>query len=252
MLKNLIHQIKRRKYTIDGIGISTASQIKMKKGKIPFANENIPNYTDTALKDIFEETFNTPVKVINDVNAAALGETHFGGGSKVNDFLCVTYGTGIGGAIVRNRQVYVGENGLAGEVGHMLLYPEGRSCNCGLKGCYEQYASTTALVREAQKINKNYQDGRTIFKYLQIDTKLQKVYHQWIQNICLGLVNLIHIFNPATILLGGSIMEQPLVIHEIHKNTQACIMYSFSQVRIKQKKLGNKAGVHGPTSLHIK
>src|SRR5690625_6177439 len=91
MLKNLIHQIKRRKYKFDRIGISTAGQVDMKKGKIPFANENIPNYTDTALKDIFEETFNTPVKVINDVNATALGETNFDVVSKVNDFLCVFY-----------------------------------------------------------------------------------------------------------------------------------------------------------------
>lgn len=251
MVKNLIERIKKRKYKFDKIGISTAGQVDMETGKILYANENIPNYTDTALKDIFETTFNVPVKVINDVNAAALGEAHYGGGKHHNDFLCVTFGTGVGGAIVLNRQMYVGKNGLAGEIGHMVLYPKGRRCNCGLRGCYEQYASTTALVREAQKVEKCYKDGRTIFKYLQTDKELQKVYHQWIENVCLGLVNLIHTFNPDAILLGGGIMEQSLITNDIQRNLHHVIMDSFSNVRIQQAQLGNKAGLLGAASLHI-
>lgn len=236
---------------IDAISISTAGQVNSEEGYIIYANDNLPNYTGTRIKERLEGKFNVPVKVENDVNAAALGEKHYGAGRGFRDFLFLTFGTGIGGAIVIDSKLYRGFTGSAGEFGHMNQYPNGILCGCGKRGCYEQYGSAAALIREAAKVNPGCTNGRQLFERIQAgDRALWEVFDRWTNEVALGIAGLIHIFNPPRVILGGGIMEQDLAVRSVAEKVHQQIMNSFSGVQIVKAEFGNRAGLYGAISLH--
>lgn len=228
----------------DAIGISTAGLVDSERGIVIYANENIPNYTGTKLKEIFEEKFKVPTAVENDAFAAAIGEAHFGAGKGSKDFLCLTYGTGIGGAIVIDGSIYKGMDGIAGEFGHITTHPNGKACGCGLKGCYEQYASTRALIEVAQKYDAECTNGKVVFQKFN-DSNIVEIIDRWIDEIVIGIVTLTHIFNPSTIIMGGGIMNEDYIIDAVQKKTHQRIMDVFKNVRIYRAALGNRAGMLG-------
>lgn len=238
----IAHQFNR----FDRIGISTTGQVDSKNGIIVYVGENVPNYSGTNVRDIFMREFNVPVCVENDVNCAAIGETHFGCGKPYKDLLCVTYGTGIGGAIMINNQIYGGTKGLAGEFGHIITHPDGRLCNCGQYGCYEQYASTTALVRNAKEYRDDLTSGRIIFSEWQKgDNHIKVIVDNWIDEIVFGLVTLIHIFNPNALILGGGILGEQYISDEINRKIYDKVMKSYGDFAITRAELKNTAGLLG-------
>ena len=232
----------------DAIGISTAGQVNAKEGYIIYANENMPGYTGTKWKEMLESKFNVPVYVENDVNAAALGEGYAGVAKGKDDYLCLTFGTGVGGAIVIDGKVYHGSSGSAGEFGAMLLNINKHEKGDAFSGAYEKIGSTTALVKSAMKYREELNNGRLIFSNLD-DSKVLDIVKSWTYDVSLGLTSLIHIFNPAMVILGGGIMEQELVFNEVLKNVEDELMPSFKNVEIKRAELGNKAGLYGALSI---
>ena len=234
--------------SFDAIGISTAGQVDSVNGMIRYANENIPGYTGMNIRDILEKEFSVPVVVENDVNAAAIGESRFGAGRHMDNFLCITYGTGVGGAVILNGSLYRGSCFSAGEFGGILIHPEDRREGETFSGCYEKYASATALVDRGKQLDKSLNSGRKIFERLE-EPKVRELVDQWIDQIVYGLISLIHIFNPSGIVLGGGVMAQSYILEQVRKKTKKQIMSSFSQVTICQAQLGNQAGLLGAASL---
>lgn len=247
----VMERAKEILHTYDGfeaIGISTAGQVNSKEGYIRYANENIPGYTGTRIRDIMMAEFGVPAAVENDVNSAAIGEGQFGAGRDYDDFLCITYGTGVGGAVVMNKKIYTGSAWSAGEFGAIMVHPEDSVCGDPFRGCYEKYASTTALVARAKAYDSKLDNGRKIFERLE-DEKVKAILDSWTDEIVYGLVTVIHIFNPPCVVLGGGIMAQPYILEEVKRKTDARIMSSFRNVELKQAQLGNMAGIMGAAYL---
>lgn len=239
---------------IDRIGISASGQVNPFEGKIIYATDNIPGWTGTEIKKRIEERFSIPVAVENDVNAAALGEAYYGAAKGYDSFLCLAFGTGIGGAIVENGEIYRGSSFSAGEFGHIATHAEGLPCTCGGRGCYETYASTTALVRNVKtELGMGEVDGKVIFRYLNEGNKdVKNIVDKWLQEVVTGLASLVYIFNPGLIVLGGGIMSQTYIMEYINKNLPENIMPSFRNVKIKNAQLGNNAGILGAAHLAMR
>lgn len=230
---------------IDAIGISTAGQVDSDTGRIIYANDNIPGYTGIEIRKELEERFHVPVMVENDVNSAAMGEAVYGAGSAFEHFLCLTYGTGVGGAIIHHKELYRGSTFSAGEFGGIVTHGTRKLNGTDVfDGCYERFASTTALVNSVHRYNPDLSNGRKIFEQL-ADPNVKELIDAWIDEILIGLATVIHIFNPSCVVLGGGIMVQPYIIDVIKRKLPSHIMPSFAQVQIAPAKLGNSAGLLG-------
>ncbi len=238
---------------VDLVAVSTAGQVDYENGRIKYANDNIPNYTGTEIAKIIRGRFDIPVYVENDANCAALGEAKFGAAKGTDSCFCLTYGTGIGGGIFLNGEIYHGEALSAGEFGHLVTHPDGRRCGCGGRGCYEAYASCSALVRSIEEQIGHETNAREIFAPENFSQPLYRVsIDRWIDEIVFGLVSLVHIFNPKSIVLGGGVMNEDYVVDEVKRRVRSKIMPEFRVVEISRAKLGNRAGLTGAAYYALK
>ncbi|MDE6915339.1 MAG: ROK family protein [Lachnospiraceae bacterium] len=239
----------RQHSSFDRIGISTAGQVDPVRGQIIYANENIPGYTGTRLGELMKQEFQVPTAVENDVNAAAIGEFAFGAGKDHKNFVCLTYGTGVGGAIFSDGKLYSGSSYSAGEFGAIVTHPEDRMVEQDMfSGCYERYASATALVKRAVQLDPALDNGRKIFQRLE-EPDVRTLVDRWIMEIVYGLTTIIHMMNPECVILGGGIMEQPYVSEQLREKLYPNIMPSFRHVLIEKAALGNRAGMLGAAVL---
>lgn len=235
----------------DRIGISTAGQVDSTKGEIIFATDSIPGYTGTKIKEIIEAETGIPTAVENDVNSAAIGEAVFGAAKGCPNFICLTYGTGIGGAIFFDGKLFTGNSFSAGEFGHIVTHAGGRECTCGGKGCYETYASSSALVKSVRDKLGREMNGREIFDDFE-NPEIKKLIDEWIDEIVIGLKSLVYIFNPSLIVAGGGIMSREYITDEINKRLQAELMNSFRKVKVVKALMGNDANKLGAAYLASK
>jgi len=225
-----------------GIAVSGTGQINGMIGKVIGGNSIIPNWIGTNLVKILEEKYNLPIVLENDVNCAALGEKWIGAGKDLSNFICLTIGTGIGGGIILNNQLFRGENFVAGEFGHILIK----------KGEFEQFASTTALIRLVKERTGKTLNGKEIFDLEKKEiVEYLEVISEWIENLTDGLSSIVYCFNPANMILGGGVIGQgePL-INRIKNSLFKKIGPQFKEkLNIIQAKLGNNAGMIGASYL---
>lgn len=238
---------------IDCIGISTAGQVNSITGEIVYATDNIPHYTGVKIKEIVQKATGKPVKVENDVNSAAIGEYVMGAAKGCDNFLCLTYGTGIGGAIITDGKVFTGSSFSAGEMGHIITHTNGRKCTCGGKGCYECYASARALTNDVYEKTGEKLNGIEIFERKNFARpEIKETVDNWINEVLTGLISIIYIFNPSCIVVGGGIMNEKYITDKLNEALQNNLMASFRRVKIVKAETGNNAGMIGAAYLAMK
>ncbi len=248
------------------VGIGTPGSVNKDTGAIEFSN-NL-KFHNVPAKQMLEERLKKPVYLENDANAAALGEAVAGCGNGVKNFVAVTLGTGVGSGIIIDGKIYRGSNFCGGEMGHMVINVDGIPCNCGRKGCWEKYASATALVAqavEAMQSNKdsllwqtcdgdlNKVEGKTIFEALDLgDATAKAVVDKYLYYVAIGLANVINALQPEAVCVGGGISGQgEKILQPIRDIVKAerYSVYADKQAEILKASLGNDAGIIGAALL---
>ena len=251
---------------LSGIGIGAAGACDTAKG-IVTNSPNLPGWHDIPLRDTVQREFNVPTFMENDASVAALGEYRFGCEPDIENLIYVSVGTGIGGGIIIGGRLYTGSSGAAGELGHMTIDINGMECPCGNIGCWETLASGTALSREAVKriqagestaildhaggdIQKV--DGKSIFAAAKDGDRLaNELIEQTGRYLGAGLVNLVDIFNPQLIRIGGGLsgMGALLLDPAVEVVGQRAFKLSADAVRIETARLGTDSTALGAVAL---
>lgn len=251
---------------LSAISIGVAGISNPETGVV-FASPHLPKWHNVPLRDIIERESGKKTFLINDAKAAALGELYFGAGRGAQNFIYVTLGTGIGGGIIINRELYRGAIGTAGEIGHMTIDDEGPRCACGNKGCWEALASGSALAREAKlQIQKgtptsilDYTGGDMSKVTAQViqaaaehgDTLAKELIARTGHYLGVGLANLINIFNPELIVIGGGLanMGDMLLGPAFKVAGDRAFKETYRVVRFVLAELGENAGVIGAATF---
>lgn len=251
-----------------GIGMGTPGTVNRKNGTVIGAF-NLNWKTLQPIREQFESSTGIPFFLDNDANVAALGEQWKGAGNNETNVSFITLGTGVGGGLVTDGTLIHGAVDAAGEVGHITVEPGGYECTCGKKGCLEQYASATGIVRLARDLAKEYSeesdlktlvlsndpiDSKAIFDAAKAgDTYANFVVDRFAYYLGLALGNIANILNPSTIVLGGGVSKAGEFL--VEKVSKVVEEFTFPTIRsvtkIKIAELENDAGMIGAASLVI-
>jgi glucokinase len=273
VIDNIFHTINRAISSsnvvlsqLSGIGIAAAGIIDSKKGKVIFS-PNLPGWHEVPLGDAVHQRFNVSTYLGNDASLAALGEWRFGVKKQVANLIYVTVSTGIGGGIICDGKLYTGVLGVAGEVGHMTIDVNGPRCNCGNVGCWETLASGTALAREAVKHIKEGAstsivefaggdltrvDAKVVFEAAKQGDKLaNQLIARLGYYLGVGLANLVNIFNPELILVGGGVAKMGDLLLEpaIRVVEERAFTTSATSVQIRPALLGDDSSILGAVAF---
>ena len=249
---------------IAAVGIGAPGAIDSKNGVVArWANFN---WSNVPLAKLVEEELELPVFVLNDANAAALGEYEFGAGKEFSSTVMITLGTGVGGGIVFDG-LFEGNKGAGGEIGHMVIHTNGAPCTCGRKGCLEAYVSATALIRQTKEEMQKHResdlwricegdivnvDGKTAFDGVRAgDQTAEKIVRNYINNLAEGVANVGNLFRPEAVILGGGISaEGEALTAPVEAFTNKHILGGeYASVRVVTAQLGNDAGIYGAAAF---
>ena len=235
-----------------GVGIGIPGFILMEEGIVVGSN-NLPQFEGFPVRDEIERRLGTQVILENDANAAALGEKWIGAGKDVKDLVLLTLGTGIGGGIISAGKVLHGSVGMAGELGHITVVPNGNPCGCGNYGCVEKHASATAIVSMARmmSLGDNVTSEDVFHMAVAGNAKAKMIFHTMGSSLGIALATLINIFNFPLYLLSGGVLaawEQfaPAMFDEVEKRS---FTYRNAKTTITKATLGNEAGLYGAAYL---
>lgn len=268
LCQKLLSDTSLTKDDIFGIGIGCPGTIWSNEGIITYAN-NLHFNKVPFVKEL-KKYWDTKIFIENDANCAALGEYLFGSGKGSDNCILITLGTGVGSGFILNGEIFSGKRGSGAEAGHMVIKINGEKCTCGRRGCWETYASATALIRDTKRAMKKNPDsimneiasqkgkvsGKTAFEGAKRGDKAAKsVVKRYVKYIGTGLVNLVNIFRPDRIMIGGGISnEGDYFIAMIQKYVNK---YHYGgkinpKAKVVRAWLLNDAGIIGAASLAMK
>lgn len=272
--KMVIKQIKKgiseilssKKYKICGIGIGSPGIVSPKKGTVV----NPPNFADWGTVHLgkqISKKFELDTFVENDANAAAVGEMIFGAGKKLNSFIMVTLGTGVGGGIIVDRKLFHGDRSGAGEIGHITIKYDGPECKCGAFGCLEAYAGNSYIIRRVKEQLEENKDSKihellaesneeltpkTIYDAAQLDDAFAlKAIKELGEYIGYGLASACNLMDISNFIIGGGVagFGEPL-FNAIEETMKARVMKANAPyIKLKPARLKNDAGIKGASAL---
>ena len=265
VLNNYLKEHNFNKDNILGIGIGVPGVIDTKAGVVSYSN-NL-RWSELPIRKMIEDATGLPVRITNDANAAALGEAKFGAGKDFKNIVMITLGTGVGGGIIIDGKIYDGNLGKGAELGHSVIVVDGEPCTCGRKGCFEAYASATALIRETKKMMDMHKDSllwELADKKGKVDASIAftaakqgdkpaiELVNNYVKYLGEGLLNIFNVFRPEALVLSGGVANEGENLTS--KLYEYCRARNFGfestpEVEILISKLGYDSGKIGAAAL---
>jgi len=264
--KGITQLLSNNAYKIQGIGVGAPGIVALKKGTVENP-PNLPGWGKIHLGQILEEKFRMKVFVENDANAAAVGEFIFGAGKKLDSFVMVTLGTGVGGGIIVNGELFRGEYGGAGEIGHLSIDMNGSPCNCGSIGCIEAYLGNRYLIQRVVHQLPNHTDSKIndliqgnpekltpliISKAAELnDAYALAVIDEFARYLGCALASVANLLDIPNFIVGGGVSGFGERLYSLAQKTmtERVLVPLKDRITLKPSKLKNDAGIQGASAL---
>ena len=268
MAKLALQAVEKAGLTLDdvkAVGIGIPGIQDPRTGIIPFCT-NL-GWHEVPVVEWMQRVIDKPIFIGNDATVAGLAESVAGVSKGCKNSLFITLGTGVGGGIVIDGKVYSGSNGIGSEIGHMITVMDGEQCTCGNYGCWERYASATAIIRMGREAAQKNPDGalakqvggdlekieaKTVIDLAKAgDPECAEVFDRYVKHLCVGLVSLINVLDPEVIALGGGVSHAgEFLLNAVREKLAGYVFYkTMPYARIELATLGNDAGIIGAAML---
>lgn len=265
LCRHIVRESGHEMAEVAAVGVGIPGEQSPKTGLVAFCN-NL-GWVDVPLMQRLRDALGLPVYVDNDANVAALAESAFGASKDVSSSILITLGTGVGGGIVRDQRIHTGAHGVGGEIGHMVVVVDGEPCNCGHRGCWEKYASATAIIRMGRALMEEKPDcalarqmggdaanlnAKAVLDLAKAgDADCAGIFETYVKYLCVGLANLINIYDPDMLVLGGGVAHAGDFLLDAVRAALGDYVYcpALSWARVELARMGNDAGIIGAAML---